>query len=295
VKPYVDKFSEEFAKNSSTLVNEFLNRVDIAQRDVISELALPLVMHNLGSFYHRSQDVEEWISWGPDVWTASGTKRDGSVLHSYLDRIYEEAITSPSDDIWSELANLKVDGEVISPLEFRGIAGVMLAGGRDTVVKLLTGMMWHFGNFPADLEWLRAEPQFLDSAVNEFLRYLTPLPAMARTTVPETGSQDLPADRYVSMSFLSANFDSNIFPNPAKIDLMRERNPHLSFGFGPHTCIGNHLAENEAKIFIEALINTNMSWQVSAASQINFYEGELSLVPQHFSNLYLTNISRRET
>jgi len=283
VKPYVEKFAKDFQSNSERLLEEFFSQDGI---DVVSGLALPLVMHNLGAFYGRRQDVEEWISWGPDVWTATGKNRDGEVLHAYLDRVYEEAITNPSEDIWSELARLEVDGEVITALEFRGIAGIMLAGGRDTVVKLLTGIIWHLGNSPEDVQWLRSEPESIDRAINEFLRYTTPNTAMARTTVPETGAEELPANRYVSMSFFSGNFDETVFPNPGSLDLKRERNPHLSFGFGPHTCIGNHLAEYEAKIFLQTILDKKIEWRIDPKSEISFYEGELSSVPKEFTSLY---------
>jgi cytochrome P450 len=239
-------------------------------------------MANIGSFYGRPQDVDEWVSWGPDVWLATGEKRDGAVLHAYLDRVYEEALTSSNNDIWNELAHLEVDGAVISPQEFRGIAGIMLAGGRDTVVKLLTGMIWYFGNHQEDLRWLKSEPDAIPRAIDEFLRFFTPNTAMARTTTPETGATELPEDRYVSMNFFSGNFDETIFPNPGEINLRRERNPHLSFGFGPHTCIGNHLAECEARVFIEALISSGITWELLPTSEIKFYEGKLSGVPAEF-------------
>ena len=105
-------------------------------------------MQNLGVIYNRPQDVKEWISWGPDVWTAESEVRSGDVLHRYLDRIYEEALTNTFEDIWQEIAHLVIDGKKITEVEFRGIAGVLLAGGRDTVVKLLTGILRHFARKP---------------------------------------------------------------------------------------------------------------------------------------------------
>jgi len=290
VKPYVEKFVEDFRQNSTLLINQFFSTDN---GEVGTDLALPLVMANLGSFYRRPQDVEEWISWGPDVWRATGQNRDGAVLHAYLDRVYEEALANKEVDIWSELANLTVDGAVISAQEFRGIAGIMLAGGRDTVVKLLTGIIWHFGRNREDLLWLKGEPEAIPRAIDEFLRFLTPNTAMARTTTPETGATDLPEDRYVSMNFFSGNFDAAVFPNPGEINLRRERNPHLSFGFGPHTCIGNHLAECEAKVFIEALIDSGLRWEIDPRSEITFYEGELNAVPAEFHTLRLRTLNKQ--
>ena len=252
--------------------------------DVVSELALPFVMKNLGVIYRRPQDVQEWISWGPDVWTASSPVRDGKVLHEYLDRIYAEAVTGVKDDVWRDLSHLEIGEKQISPEEFRGIAGVMLAGGRDTVVKLITGMIWYFGHNPQDLAFLRVNPELIDSAVQEFLRFLTPLPQMNRTTVPESGSAELPDDRYVGVSFISGNFDENVFENPYKVILNRGRNPHLSFGFGPHTCIGNHIAEIEAKVFLETLLKSPYNWKVKDEN-IEYHQGKLEFIPNSFGNL----------
>ena len=215
------------------------------------------------------------------MWTAESEVRDGKVLHRYLDAIYEEALQKNTDDIWSQIAYLEIEGQQISAAEFRGIAGVMLAGGRDTVVKLFTGIMWHFGNKPDDLELLRTNPDLIGSAIQEFLRFLTPLPAMNRTVVPESTTTDLPDDRYVGVSFISGNFDETVFTNPFEIDFNRGRNPHLSFGFGPHTCLGNHIAEIEARVFLEAIVKSGISWNVTT-EEIRFHQAPYNQVPDHF-------------
>ena len=284
VKPAVEKHLDEFIGTSAKQIAKFFVQ---GGGEVISELSLPLVMENLGILYRRPQDVAEWISWGPDVWTAAGPTRSGDVLHGYLDRVYREAVETPSDDIWSEIARLEIEGKVISAMEFRGIAGVLLAGGRDTVVKLFTGMVWHFAKHPEDADLLRQNPALIDGAVQEFLRFLTPLPAMARTTTPESTSAELPDDRYVKIDFLSGNFDETLFENPYAIDLKRPRNPHLSFGFGPHTCLGNHVAEIEGKVFLSTLLSCDFTWRVLADSKIKFYEGQMAEVPDHIAALWI--------
>lgn len=286
VKPSIEKLTPDFRAISKKIIDQFFAT---ESADVISTLALPLVMENLGVIYRRPQDVEEWISWGPDVWKASSHVRDGKVLHDYLDRIYAEALAGTSSDIWSDLSVLEIEGKQISAEEFRGIAGVMLAGGRDTVVKLFTGMIWHFGHNAGDLQLLREKPELIDSAVQEFLRFLTPLPQMNRTTVPESGSSDLPDDRYVGVSFISGNFDETVFDNPYEINLNRGRNPHLSFGFGPHTCLGNHIAEIEANVFLETLLNSEHNWEIKD-EVIEFHEGRLQGVPNSFRALTVTRL-----
>jgi cytochrome P450 len=287
VRPAVEKHLEEFEKTSANAISEFFNQ---SEGEVVSQLALPLVMENLGILYGRPQDVAEWISWGPDVWTAAGPTRSGDVLHGYLDRVYAEAISAPADDIWSKIAQLEIDEKQISEVEFKGIAGVMLAGGRDTVVKLLTGIVWHFANKPEDVELLRNKPELIDGAISEYLRFLTPLPAMARTTVPESSGEELPNDRYVQISFLSGNFDESVFEDPYQLNLERARNPHLSFGFGPHTCLGNHVAEIEGKVFLKALLASNRSWHIQERSEITFYAGKMSEIPDHIATLWVSSL-----
>jgi cytochrome P450 len=286
VKPSIELLIPKFKKHTETLVADFFADSSL---EVGRDLALPLVMNNLGVIYSRPQDVAEWISWGPDVWTAESEKRDGKVLHRYLDAIYKEALQQSSDDIWNKIAHLEINGIQVSADEFRGIAGVMLAGGRDTVVKLFTGIMWHFGNHPEDLNLLRAKPELISSAIQEFLRFLTPLPVMNRTLVPESSGLDLPDNRYVGISFISGNFDETVFDNPYEIDFNRGRNPHLSFGFGPHTCLGNHIAEIEARVFLDALLNSGKNWKLSS-EEIRYHQAPYAKVPDHLGSVKIEQI-----
>jgi cytochrome P450 len=286
VKPSIELLIPEFRKHTEALVADFFADSSL---EVGRDLALPLVMNNLGVIYSRPQDVAEWISWGPDVWTAESEKRDGKVLHRYLDAIYKEALQQSSDDIWNKIAHLEINGMQVSADEFRGSAGVMLAGGRDTVVKLFTGIMWHFGNHPEDLNLLRAKPELISSAIQEFLRFLTPLPVMNRTLVPESSGLDLPDNRYVGISFISGNFDETVFDNPYEIDFNRGRNPHLSFGFGPHTCLGNHIAEIEARVFLDALLNSGKNWKLSS-EEIRYHQAPYAKVPDHLGSVKIEQI-----
>ena len=95
------------------------------------------------------------------------------------------------------------------------------------------------------------------------------------------------------MSFISGNFDETVFANPYEIDLNRERNPHLSFGFGPHTCIGNHVTEIEARIFLETFLSMNIALEIQE-SEIVFHQGLLKNVPDRFESLKLLRGAPRQ-
>jgi cytochrome P450 len=112
---------------------------------------------------------------------------------------------------------------------------------------------------------------------------------MNRTLVPESSSGDLPDDRYVGISFISGNFDETVFNNPYEIDFERGRNPHLSFGFGPHTCLGNHIAEIEAKVFLEALLNSGKNWKLSS-EDIRYHQAPYTKIPDHLGSIKIQQI-----
>ena len=110
VKSTIEKFIPQFEENSKKLITQYF---ETSGKNAVSELALPLVMHNLGAIFNRPQDVSEWISWGADVWTAESEKRDGGILHKYLDVIYEEALNNNNEDIWRDIALLEIEGKQI--------------------------------------------------------------------------------------------------------------------------------------------------------------------------------------
>ena len=112
---------------------------------------------------------------------------------------------------------------------------------------------------------------------------------MNRTLVPESSGLELPDNRYVGISFISGNFDETVFADPFQIDFNRGRNPHLSFGFGPHTCLGNHIAEIEAKVFLEALLSSNIDWEI-VTEEIRFHSTPYEKVPDHFGTVKIGKI-----
>jgi cytochrome P450 len=269
VKPKIEKMIPEFEAIAKSLILEFCDK---GGGDVVSELALPMVGHCLGIIYNRPQDVAEWLSWGSDVWITTPTGRSGEHLDRYLKSVFDEAEDSDEDNAWTFISQLELNGEKITRTEMYGIANVLLAGGRDTVVKLMTGMIWHLAASYEDREFLIENPDKLGKAIHEVLRYLSPLPRMERVpaavlAIPEELRD--PKD-YDHLSFVSGNFDESVFNEPDKINIHRERNPHLAFGFGPHTCIGNHVAEVETAALISTFLGEVNNWEVLPDSEISF-------------------------
>ena len=229
--------------------------------DAVHDVAFPMVLRALAIAFRREQDVAEWASWGVETWRvhADGT-RDGAHLERYLDRVLAEAAVAPDPDgdLFAWLAAATIDGRPLTHVERKGVANLVLAGGRDTVVKLVAGALRHLAHHPADLAWLAAEPSRLGTAIEEWLRVLSPLPRMAREVRGDATAHGCPVAHgaRVTLDFAAANHDASVFEAPCDVRLDRRPNPHVAFGAGPHTCVGAHLAKVQARVLLEALLET---------------------------------------
>ena len=258
--------------------------------EVIEDLVIPYVIGCLTIIYKRPQDFDEWRAWGPDVWNAAAymrgedvhaaevahrnrdfnavSPRSGEVLQTYLDRVFDEAESrvkagEPERDIWDFVAGLVIDDVPVDRKEMQGIANVLLAGGRDTVIKLLSGFVWHLIEKPSDADFIRESEEHFRPAIQEMVRYLSPLPRMERVpreyAVGDDADRD--TDKYVLLGFVSANHDPERFENPSTIDFKRERNAHIAFGFGPHSCLGQNITEIETIAFLKAILPELAEWK----------------------------------
>jgi cytochrome P450 len=272
----IAKHRDAFQAHARKLISDIQER---GGAEIADEFALPFVIGCLSIIYNRPQDFEEWLSWGPDVWTAesyskakqSGQKaehvRSGSTLQAYLDRVFgaaeaERVVDPERQDVWDFVSQIELEGVRITRKEMQGIANVLLAGGRDTVIKLVTGLVWHLTTHPEDREFLKENPDWFNRTIAEMVRYLTPLPGMERVKDGE----------YVLLSFVSANYDKDIWPDPEVLNIHRERKPHLAFGFGRHSCMGMNITEHEAGALLSVLVNEWPGWQLSGEPEIAWAE-----------------------
>jgi len=244
--------------------------------EVVSDIALPYVVGCLTILFDRPLDHGEWLSWGADVWDAGPGPRNGTVLAAYLDRVLGPNADVQGDrDMWAWIRSLEIAGRRVEPVEAHGIASLVLSGGRDTVVKLVSGLIWHLVQNSRDREEIEHRPDLIDSAVAEMTRWISPLPAMWRQT---------PDGAKVELDFASANHDAEQWSNPDQIDIRRPRQAHLAFGFGRHACMGKAVAEAEARIMLRVAITRLGRWEIASEPQIRWMRivGTDSLVPAEF-------------
>jgi cytochrome P450 len=233
--------------------------------EAVHEIALPMVASTIGIAFGRRQDIEEYRSWGLETWqTREDGTRDGSQLDAYLERVFDEVTTKPGADVFSLVAHGSIEGQPLTRTQMLGVGNLILAGGRDTVINLMSAAIWYLASNAADRARLIADPSRLPAAVEELIRFLSPLPRMERIVTRDVSGSwgSAAAGEIVLLDFASANHDPAVFDEPGTVRLDRSPNAHVGFGNGPHTCIGVHLGRLESRVLLEELLAMVGDWHL---------------------------------
>jgi len=174
----------------------------------------------------------------------------------YLVGVAEGRRSAPRDDVVSALARATSDGDLLSEAELAMFLIQLLVAGNETSRNLVAGGLYALAEHPEQWEWLRGEPNRVPGAVEELLRWTTPVISFLRTATCDTdvaGTAVHAGDPLLCL-YASANRDEEVFGQSANaLDVGRDPNPHLSFGFGTHFCLGAALARLEARVVLEEL------------------------------------------
>jgi len=209
--------------------------------EIVREFALPLQSRALALLLNMPlQDAERWIGWGTHVFREGSGQQKGAALETYLQHQFDRATAQPDDDFFSALTLATFRGRPLTREEMMGFANVTFAGGRDTIIYLISSVFGYLGRHPEALRFLREDPKRIVLAAEEFFRSFMPLTHIGRVCPVNTDVKGFPvkAGGRVSLCWSSANLDETAFPNATEVRLDRKPNPHLSFGFGVHLCLG---------------------------------------------------------
>ena len=221
------------------LLDDSLGRDSI---EVVREFALPLQSRALTYLLNVPEtEAETWIGWGIHVFhdDGSGNPR-GAALETYLHQQFDRATAHPGDDFFSALTNATFRGRNLTREEMMGFGNLAFAGGRDTIIHTISSVLGYLGKHPDALEFLRQDPARIVLAGEEFFRVFMPLTHIGRVCPVETDVHGVTvkAGGRVSLCWASANQDEAAFEAPGEVRLDRKPNPHISFGIGPHLCLG---------------------------------------------------------
>lgn len=233
--------------------------------DVVAELAVPFPLQVIcdllgvdGEQWPRFYQWSEAVIPGATDWPEERRQALLGEMWGFLVGVAAERRADPHQDVVSTLATATPGGEGLSDDELAMFLIQLLVAGNETTRNLLSGGLAALAASPGEWERLRADRSLLPTAVEELLRWTTPVISFLRTATRDTElrGQPIAAGDPVLLVYASANRDQEVFgPNADRLDVGRDPNPHLSFGFGPHFCLGAALARLEARVVLEELLD----------------------------------------
>ncbi len=232
--------------------------------DVVGRLTVPYPLMVISDLLGvPAEDWPRFFEWseatipGATDWSEERRAELTDEMHRYFMALIAERRAAPREDLISDLVVSEIDGSALDDDELWMFLNQLLVAGNETTRNLLSGGLVALAEAPEQFDRLRADRSLLPTTVDELLRWTTPVVGFMRTATRSTelAGCAIEAGDPVHMLYASANRDEVVFGDDAEeLDVGREPNPHLAFGFGVHFCIGAALARLEASIFLEELL-----------------------------------------
>jgi cytochrome P450 len=231
--------------------------------DFVEDVAVPLPMLVIAELL--GLPLEDWRQlqhWSDDMNVGNASSPLEKAMKAYVEyceyfeKIYPQKLAHPGDDLISKLIHSEMDGERLGYDDVLRTTLLLLVGGNETTRNTIAGGLLAFLEHPEQWRRLVADPARLAMAIEEMLRYVTPIMNFRRTATcdVELGGQTIRAGQSVLILHSSANRDETVFADPGRFDIGRDPNPHLAFGIGTHFCLGANLARLEIRVMYEELI-----------------------------------------
>lgn len=250
-RPTQLEYMVDMAEMIYAMVANLIGRGEI---EAVHDFALPLQCRALARLLNVPEsEAEVWREWGLHALT------EGSGLEEYTAEQFSKAEENPGDDFFSMLNDVECRGNKLTFEEKQGIANVTFAGGKDTVINVVSSIIVYISEHPEALNFLRQDEKHIMTACEEFVRYVSPLTAISRSCphAAKIGDYEIAAGSRIGLCWPSANRDRTVFKNPDQVILDRVPNPHIGFGYGIHNCLG----AAQARLIIRSLLKA-MSEQV---------------------------------
>lgn len=234
--------------------------------DLVTDFTIPLpvivIAEMLGIESERFEDFKLWSNALMLLMNGAKGEKEGELrvvmgeFAQYLMGMADHRRSHPAEDLIGTLVEAEKQPDLISAPEVLGYCVLLLAAGNETTTNLIGGMTLALLQNPDQLALLRSRPDLLENAVEEGLRYCSPVQGLFRKTTCDTYVDDvaIPKGSEVMVCYASANRDPGHFDNPDRFDITRNSKGHLAFGLGLHFCLGANLARREARVAMERLL-----------------------------------------
>lgn len=269
----VRSYEEVTREITQGLLDQALEQRDV---DLVQAISAPLpiqvIVNILGV---PAGDTDMLVQWSDELIDPSGVAADAygnttplellpfsspasHALFEYGRAMREERTRNPKDDLVTTLVEARWEGEQLSDYDFKNMFHVLVFAGNETTRTAISNGMQAFASNPDQLDLLYARPDLVENAVEEIIRFATPVLHMRRTATRDTEIAGIPIkeDDKVVIFYCSANFDETEFPDPLRFDITRPvKPPQVSFGAkGPHHCLGAPLARMEIRVLLEEMV-----------------------------------------
>jgi cholest-4-en-3-one 26-monooxygenase len=231
-------------------------------RDVAAELPLQVIVEMMGVPIEDRHLIFDWSNTmiGFDDPQYSTTPDTGKIaaaqLYMYAHELAEQRRKNPKDDLISVLLEAEVEGDKLDEADFNQFFLLLLVAGNETTRNTISGGMLALIEHPEQRARLLADPSLIGTAVEEMVRWVSPVQVFVRTATHDTEVRGVPIkeNQRLTLWYGSANRDEEMFPDGHRFDVGRTPNDHLGFGIGPHFCLGANLAKLEIQIMFEELL-----------------------------------------
>ena len=274
--------ASQYEASTRELAKQLIERyVSAGGGDAVAGYASRIPIHVISLLLGvPGDDADRFRKWVDTVFRAVGdpearvAARD-SILAYFNQQIAMRSF-EPGSDLISALVHMSVDGAPLRHAQVLGTVALLLIAGVDTTAAAIASSLWHLATHPKDRARLVAEPQLLDTAVEEFLRAYAPV-TMARIATQDLELAGCPireGDR-VLVSFPAANRDPAAFPHGEKVRIDRTDNRHLAFGLGIHRCLGSHLARMQLRVALSEWLGHVPEFHLDPAAVIEWTAGQV--------------------
>lgn len=233
--------------------------------DLVRQFAAPLPMTMIGEMLGVDHDHLDQLQHWADVMVMLSdggelSYKAGEAFTEYVEyttKVIENRRANPdATDLIGILVHAEIDGEKLDFSELIGESLLLLVGGNETTRNVISGGLAQLMKHPDQMARLREDPSLIPTAVEECLRWVSPVVNMARTTTRdvELHGVTIPAGETVLLLYGAANRDTELFTEPETFDAFRTPNNHIAFGSGPHFCLGSSLARLEIRVAFEEIL-----------------------------------------
>lgn len=259
-KRALERWESELVRPVVTrLVDAFVGR---GQAELVRELTFPFPVHVIaGMLGLPDEDLPRFHRWAVDVISIAFDVQRGMEgsrkLGEYLTPIIEARRADPGHDLISVLATAELDGQELDNEHVLGFLRLLLPAGAETTYRSSSNLIYGLLHDRSQYEALAADRGLMMQAIEEGLRWESPLTSIGRLCARDTEllGVAIPAGAHVQVILGSANRDETRFERADEFDIHRIPRQHMSFAFGPHRCLGMHLARMETKVVLEALLD----------------------------------------